>query len=636
MSVLFGRWNFDGAPVSAKYLDRVREILAPYAADGHSQFQGPGIAILHFPFHTTPESRTEQQPIVLRSGAVLTWDGRLDSRASLVPEFGPSLSLSDSDATIVAAAYEHSEHRSFAQLVGDWALAVWSPGTRTLVLARDFLGTRPLYYHLGHDQLTWSTLLEPLVLAEHECFAIDEEYLAGWLGKLPAAHLTPYRGILAVPPASYFSFHAGKARIVKYWDFDPSKQIRYATDAEYEEHFRHAFAESVRRRLRSDRPVLAELSGGMDSSSVVCMADNLAGTSPISTVSYFNDSEPHWNERPYFSAVEEKRGHAGCHIDVGAEPLSHSLYACERYAPTPGSATPATESRKRFTDCLVSGNHRVVLSGIGGDEVLGGVPTPVPELANLLAQCRFRSFAQQLRAWALVQRKPILLVLADSIAPFWNKTRKEGAPWATSAFAKRHRAALRGYEKRIHLFGTLPSFEDSLSTLDGLRRELACSTLAVAPSYERRYPYLDRDLLEFLYAIPREQLVRPGQRRSLMRRALRGIVPDVILTRRRKAFVARRPILALRSRWADLNSAAEEMILVSLGIVDRRALAEALARADTDMANPLANLSRTLSLESWLRHTAAWGTLQLPAHNLSTPPAALQKIPSSRTSEVHP
>jgi asparagine synthase len=85
------------------------------------------------------------------------------------------------------------------------------------------------------------------------------------------------------------------------------------------------------------------------------------------------------------------------------------------------------------------------------------------------------------------------------------------------------------------VFGPLPSFQMNLDALNGLRSQLGCSSLSSAPRYEKRYPYLDRDLLEFVYAIPREQLVRPGQRRSLMRRALIGIVPDVILQRKRKA-----------------------------------------------------------------------------------------------------
>ena len=115
--------------------------------------------------------------------------------------------------------------------------------------------------------------------------------------------------------------------VSKYWDFDPDKRIRYRTDAEYEEHFRSAFATAVQRRLRSDRPVLAELSGGMDSSSIVCMADTViargAAECPrLDTISWFDDSydhlEPDSNELRLLHQSRRKTRPKGCHIDLGA------------------------------------------------------------------------------------------------------------------------------------------------------------------------------------------------------------------------------------------------------------------------------------------------------------------------------
>src|SRR5258706_8761259 len=139
-----------------------------------------------------------------------------------------------------------------------------------------------------------------------------------------APHLTPCVGIHSVPPSSFVLLRVERHTVNKYWDFDPEKKIRYRTDAEYEEHFRTVFAKAVQRKLRSDRPVLAELSGGRDSSSIVCMADTIiargaAETPRLDTVSYFDDSEPNWNERPYFTKVEEKSCRIGCHIDVGCQ-----------------------------------------------------------------------------------------------------------------------------------------------------------------------------------------------------------------------------------------------------------------------------------------------------------------------------
>src|SRR5207253_1227956 len=105
-----------------------------------------------------------------------------------------------------------------------------------------------------------------------------------------------------------------------YWDFDPGKRIRYRTDAEYEEHFRAVFGKAVQRRLRSDGPILAELSGGMDSSSIVCMADSIIARGDVEsprldTISWFDNSQPATDELPYIAIVEQRRGRTGFHID---------------------------------------------------------------------------------------------------------------------------------------------------------------------------------------------------------------------------------------------------------------------------------------------------------------------------------
>jgi len=326
MCVQFGRGSFDGRPIDPGYLEKAGKMLAAYGPDGKGLYIKDSVGILFYAFHTTQESRRERQPHVTASGAVLTWDGRLDTRPELIGEFKNVLTGSSTDAEIVATAYRLWGTDCFAKLLGDWALAIWEPSTRSLLLAKDFVGTRHLYYSLDNKQVTWSTILDPLVLLAEKSVKVEEEYIAGWLSFFPATHLTPYVGILAVPPSCFASLTPTTHSVQKYWDFDPGKTIRYRTDAEYEEHLRLVFGESVRRRLRSDSPILAELSGGMDSSSIVCMADTILTrgkeeTPRLDTVSYYNDSEPNWNERPYFTKVEEKRGRLGCHIDTASQQM---------------------------------------------------------------------------------------------------------------------------------------------------------------------------------------------------------------------------------------------------------------------------------------------------------------------------
>jgi asparagine synthase (glutamine-hydrolysing) len=145
-----------------------------------------------------------------------------------------------------------------------------------------------------------------------------------------------------------------------------------------------------------------------------------------------------------------------------------------------------------------------------------------------------------------------------------------------------------------------------MATLNALRRQMGCFRHVSDHYYEKRYPYLDRDLLEFLFAIPRDQLVRPGQRRSLMRRALAGIVPDEVLNRRRKAFVSRAPMEALTCEPIDLA-----LLGHSLRVVDPACLNDCMQAALQGREIPMTTALRTVILERWLRHVVQRGIIQI-------------------------
>jgi asparagine synthase (glutamine-hydrolysing) len=255
----------------------------------------------------------------------------------------------------------------------------------------------------------------------------------------------------------------------------------------------------------------------------------------------------------------------------------------------------------------------VVLSGTGGDEVTGGVPTPVSELMDALGEARFRELAHVLKVWALEKRKPWFYLLLEALRGFFPAV-LVGVPkhmcppaWICRAFVARHRDALSGYPTRIKMFGALPSFQENLATLDSVRRQLSCMELPSAPPYEKRYPYLDRDLLEFMFGVPREQLVRPGQRRSLMRRALIGIVPDEILNRKRKAFVGRSPRTSILREWDARIDRGAHMVASSLGIVDAKGFSEVVLNARHGQEVNLVAMMRTMRIESWLENVTAHG-----------------------------
>jgi len=501
MSVQFGRWNFEGQTPALEYIEKVIAALAPYGPDSNEAYSEAGVKILYRAFHATKESHREKQPHISSSGALITWDGRLDNRAELISELSASGTNGSTDLAIVAMAFEKWGTNCFAKLIGDWALSIWNPRNRSLILAKDPIGTRHLYYSFDNNQVTWSTILDPLVRLAGKAFALEEEYIAGWFSMFPAVDLTPCVGIHSVPPSSFVLLRPGKHTVSTYWNFDPQKKIRYRTDAEYEEHFRTIFAEAVRRKLRSDRPVLAELSGGRDSSSIVCMADTViasgtAETPRLDTFSIYDDSEPNWNERPYFTKVEEKRGRVGWHVNVAAQdpetipaPEPPPESPRRRFVSTPGN-DGRTSPQMRM--CMTSQGNRVVLSGIGGDEVMGGVPTPVPELENLLARAQFGALAHQLKVWALEKRKPWFHLFWQAARGFFPPAfvgvpkHMTPAPWLQSSFVKRHWASLTGYPSRTKLFGPLPSFQENVGAFDALRRQLARAALPFEPPYENR------------------------------------------------------------------------------------------------------------------------------------------------------
>jgi len=175
-------------------------------------------------------------------------------------------------------------------------------------------------------------------------------------------------------------------------------------------------------------------------------------------------------------------------------------------------------------------------------------------------------------------------------------------PWFAPSFVRRNRAALCGYVSRVRLFGSLPSFQDNLASLEYLRRLLGTWTLHPELLREVRFPYLDRDLLEFLFALPREQVVGVGQRRSLMKRALVGIVPDELLKRRRKAFVSQESQKDDSAEWARLVEMSHELVANGWGIIDSGRFVEALQKAVWNEETATGSLIRTVMMLAWLRH----------------------------------
>ncbi len=629
MSVQAGIWNFDGRPVDRKLLENLSGSLRQQGPDGESRYVDGSVALLYRPFHTTAESRREKQPYVSRGGFVLTWDGRLDNREVLIADLRSDLDASPTDLAIVTAAFDRWDTDCFRRIVGDWAVSIWKPEQRELLLATDYMAVRHIFYYHKNDQVWWSTDLGPLVLLSGDKFHINDDYIAGYFAHDADAHLTPYREIREVPPGQFVRIRNGNVSVERFWRFSPKSRIRYKTDAEYEEHFRHLFRQSVRRRLRSDSPILAELSGGLDSSSIVCMADDIRTNEGelfprLDTISYYDNTEPNGDDSIYFPKIEEKRGRVGIHVDGSKFGRSAASLECPEFCPLPGALGVGQTLGAKRADVIRRGGYRAVLSGIGGDEFLGGVPDPRALLADLIVQFKLVSFAKQLTAWSLVKRRPWIQLLWQSaigalpafLGQYLVKEAKVES-WIRKDFANRTRLAIKQVDVDEYFGLWLPSRRGYAAGVLMMASKLAKYTPPVSALEETRYPYLDQNLIEFILSIPASQILRPGERRSLMRRSLAGIVPQEILSRRTKQFAARTPVLVLEKHWDELRNIYETSLSSGLGYVHENRFLKVISDARAGEAVPLVRVLRTISLEYWLRDLAERGLLDSPAASSS-------------------
>lgn len=614
MTVQAGVLNFDGRPVDQQLIARMSERLTDHGQNEESMFVDGNLGMLYRPVHTTRESRLEKQPYIAVSGKVITWDGRLDNRAGLISQLSTDLAENRTDVAIFVAAFEKWGTACFEKLTGDWAATVWNPSEQELILARDYIGVRQMFYYPTSERITWCSRLGPLALSAAGLSMCDE-YVAGYLAFWPEAHLTPYREIQSVPPGMFVRIKRGGCSSHPYWTFNSKHSVCYKTDAEYEEQFRHLFREAVSCRLRCDSPVLAELSGGLDSSAIVCMADEIlanegAETPSVDTFSFFDRSEPYEEDFLYFGLVEQKRGRNGHHVELRGSGDTFHL-ECPNFTATPGFGL-RQELKEAQSEVMAREKYEVVLSGTGGDQMLGQALDPRVQLGDLVVQLQFTEFFKQLMAWSLFLRRPWTRLLAQTLKiTLPNIIRRrmspvaKAQPWLNSRFAKKHRIRDRLLPASAGSSSWLPSIRNSFQTLQQLAGQMTD-----LPSFaqEIRYPFLDQRLTTFLMSIPTDQLLRPGERRSLMRRALRDILPAEILQRYTKSSTGRCIAMTLQKHWNTIETVLP--LAHAHRYIDNEGFYRELVALKNGRMPPYSvQLLRGLSLELWLRDALQRGVL---------------------------
>lgn len=538
-------------------------------------------------------------------GVVLAFDGRLDNRHDLLLQLGQPLGLA-SDAAVAAAAFERWGADGLRTLIGEWSAAIWNPDDRTLSLARDYMGGRPLYYAADGRRLRWSTSLRDIVSRSGRDGALNDCFVAAFMTLQFSTDVTPYVGVHGVPAGTATSFlPPGRERRTQFWRLNPGT-LRFRDRRDYEHGLRALFADAVASRLRTSGTVWAELSGGFDSSAVVCMADTLirAGevrAAVIQPISYVTLRSPEGDERRFIAEVEGQLGRTS--VIIGVED-HHDRRDADLDALTPLAACGvALEGAEQIRQ----GGGRLILTGRSGDSIMGCEPYNSRAVCDDIERGDLVSTLVKVRQWSRVARKPFFEVL-------WDVARRCAAPQRTACSTIPTSTSLAGREllterlQRLVRYGR-PGLLDALSQVRPSKIELATQLLVDAASSQLSipeapeelfysHPYTHRPLVDYVLSIPGEQLSAPGEMRSLMRRAFAGFVPGRILRRVSKGYYPPSTARGVRVLVADLPP-VERLQVVERGWIDPGRLAAAIATLDRTGTSG-SEVRRVLRLERWL------------------------------------
>ena len=479
------------------------------------------------------------------------------------------------DTEVIVHLYEEHGLDCVRYLHGMFAFALWDKRKRRLLLARDRIGKKPLFYTVRDGGMSFASELRSLIADPDTERQVDPQAIDQFLayGYVPSP-LSIFRGVRKLPPAHTLVFENGTARLDRYWRLDYSRKLTLADPRELHEPIREQLRAATRRRMIADVPLGAFLSGGIDSSAVVAaMAE--ASSSPVKTFSIGFDDD-RFDELQYARRIAEMFGTDHHEFVVRPDAISIVPKIVRHYGEpfADASAIPS------FYLSELTRNHvTVALNGDGGDESFGGYTRYV---ANRLG-ARLDRLPESLRR-ALAARASGLG--GGDLTSLSNKARRlmEGLPLGPAGRYERYMswmdpaARARLYSDDFatavrHTGGVVgiagawkeasgPDVIDVMLEVDvttylpgDLITKIDIATMAYA--LEARSPLLDHELMEFAASIPAELKVRGREKKWIFREALRGWVPDEILDRPKQGFSV--PI----GDWFrnDLHDVARDVLL---------------------------------------------------------------------------
>lgn len=488
------------------------------------------------------------QPMVNHNRtAWIVFNGEIYNYVELKSELRGYPYRSRTDTEIILAAYERWGEACVDHFVGMFAFAIWDERTRTLFCARDRLGVKPFYYAWQDDNFFFASEIKAILSADYPARpnrSIWATYLAHGIYDHDAE--TFFAGINSLPPGHTLKVENGELTVRCYWDLPSlAAEPLVLSDDEAAQRLFAYLKESVRLRLRSDVPLGVNLSGGLDSSSLMAVVDSLLpdqGEVKAFTASF---SDPQYDEQD-FAALVPCRNHWSRQLQrldhrriwtIAQEALWH------QEAPYGGIATLAYHHLHRLAhECGVT----VLLEGQGVDEMLAGYSYFRPyHYLDLVQQGRWQELRREL------------------------STCNDGGAWELDAMRKlRSGHGLSVYQDGTSFLQTqclLPEvrglaadqpefphpFEGNLA--NALYRDLRFTKLprvlrmndrlSMAFSRELREPYLDHRLVEFLFRLPGDKKIRGGQSKFLLRHAVANLLPDNVRS------TAKRGVVTPQREW---------------------------------------------------------------------------------------
>jgi asparagine synthase (glutamine-hydrolysing) len=585
--------------------------------------------LVHVALATTPEAVGEIQPhLEPVSGMAICFDGRVDNRTELRALIGREAPPVDApDCAIVLAAWQRIGDRLFDHLVGDYAFAVWNPATRQLVCARSPVGWRPLLWTTTPDGIAFAT--EPAMLIRG--LGLSREINEGAIGEHLSARFvtetdTLWKHIQRLPPGHVLTAD-GRGIRTRRWLEGPFEDYSHLSDGDHVARFTELFDQALIATSRSAGPTAAHLSGGLDSSSVVCRSHQLVQSGAIAAMPRALSARfpgEDCDEGPWIEAVEAQCGIRSQTVvgarydwDAAAEWSARTLHLPLR----PNTAGTIVAS----CDWLQANHISVLLTGEGGDDWLTGGFAYFPDLLKsgrlptLLRDGLSAGFGV-----SLPQR--LRWTLSSAIGPIVSAKRRArvlrphldfelAAPdWISSDWARRIDLADRWRQAAQPPALPRMAHEQRYAVYSLARRHVNLDNAlcyVAGRGVELRHPFHDFRLTRFLIGAAGGMLRRNGLRKHLLRQAMRDTLPELVRHRRDKANLSAPIYDAVADRLRERS--IRDLICVRAGWIDAAKIAEFEAEhaawrtggsAGAAPLSPYSPVWNAVALDLWLEHAA--------------------------------